>query len=238
MVPMWLPDSNILAPAEVERVQQLLEEPPIPEEEMIETILGAGVLQRGEFTFSDGTTADNKLDMDLLFEPRNRDRLHVVLAGLGRVASLYQAEALWSVPPHSDELALAIGQVLRLPVIEMWRTRGQKDSWIYVPKDFEDEAAEVNLAASRVVGIKDVSSSFASIEECLQSPEIRSRTKAVAVIWARGMDPEDSDVWDLGPHLHSLVYEPVPQRMSDDDPLVERAREAAAATLKTNGEAA
>jgi hypothetical protein len=62
----------------------------------------------------------------------------------------------------------------------------------------------------QLVGIDEVSRDFTSIQHVLLHEGLKQATRAVVVVWGRGEDPADSNVWGAGVNLKTLVYEPIP----------------------------
>lgn len=178
-------------------------------------ILGAGVLRLGRFEFDDGPS-NNKLEMERLFRPENRAKAASVITGLGRLATRFRPDGLYGIPPNGGYFAQALGQVLELPVIDLHRVKRPSGLKLFEPVDASADSSPGYVLEDlwRLVGIKDVSATFGSVEDCLRSPNLARRTAAVVTVWARGeMAPFDSPVWDQAP-LHALVYEPIPRQLS------------------------
>ena len=195
-----------------------MESEPNSEDRLRDIILAAGVLQLGEVTFASGMTANNKLDMSKLFDQEgDRTGLHAVIAALGRTANRYKPDALWGVPTGGQSFARALGQVLRKPVIDLKKYQD------YTGARRFDYGAEITVGISgcnRMVGIEDVSTTYGSVVGCLQLPELREATKAVAVIWSRGEDDPDEIIMpDMRLKIEPLIVRPMPGIMFESHEL-------------------
>ncbi len=206
---------ELLSLDEVRHIECLMGSESSDQERLRSAVLGAGVLQLGDVTFAGGVSANNKLDMTRLFlQEDERIGLINVVAALGRSAIQYDPDALWGVPTGGQKFAKALGQVLEVPVIGL---KKDQDHIGYRRFDYDVLDTEGQVPISdycRMVGIEDVSTTYGSVVGCLQLPELREATKAVAVIWSRGEDdPDEVILPDMRVSLIPLIVEPVPSHL-------------------------
>lgn len=177
-------------------------------------VLDAGVWRVGEeFTFASGEQANNKLEMDRLFLPENYRQLEKVTAALAKIAVGANPDLLCGVPSGGQDLAVIVGQILRVPVISIDKNEalipGEKNFHYTLEKD-----QQMVAAASRAVLIEDVTTSITSIGGVLKLDGLAEKTCRIVAVWRRGK-PSEERLLPLPPgSLHWIIQQSIPNQIT------------------------
>ena len=159
---------------------------------------------------------NNKLDMEVtIAQPAF---LQHVLAPLKEMVKARQPDALWGVPTGGQAIAIELGRLLKLPVMQLRKVPtpdGEKkfDVKNVIPDIF------IPKRHPRLLGIEDVARKRTNLIGALKVPEVRDNTEAVIEVWRRGY-PEMLP--DLGVETDCLINEQIPDIITPDHPFFVR----------------
>lgn len=168
----------------------------------------ATCFSRYEGEFADGDQANNKLDMEKIYD--NPELFEEVTLRLGQVAMEHDPEFIVGVPDGATRLADAVASYCGLFSAHLRRTGSNKDK-----VEFKDNFLDGKVicgSLSRGVLVEDVFNKFTSTNRVLAVPELSERIVAVEAIWDRGSDPRSKpDV-----PARALIKEHVPSILPAD----------------------
>lgn len=171
----------------------------------------ATCLSRYEGKFAGGDRANNKLDMERIYD--NPELFEEVVKKLGQAAMEHDPEFVVGVPDGAIRLADAVALRCDLYSVHLKKTGSDKGK-----VEFKDSFVDGEVMCGslrRGVLIEDVFNTFTSTRRVLAIPELSKKVVAAEAIWDRGNDPRDEP--DIP--TRALIKEPIPSILPTDSRL-------------------
>lgn len=175
-------------------------------------VLLADCLELGKFKYASSQKANNKLNLDHLYE--HPLHLRTVLTQLGNIALRFEPDLLVGVPAGGTVLADKLTDDGYVGVFTANLRKEVDEDGLKTFGYETDEDADLIMASSRIVVVEDVFNKLISTRGVLALPEIHKRAVGVVGVWDRGKHPAriSADV-----PLEALVSQYIPNYLREKD---------------------